>query len=374
MKKILIPVIILLMVITASVYLIFLRNTPREKDPHQPDDIIENSTVDVKTAIAEKSEISKFITTRAKVTAATQGEIKSLVSSFVKSISVKEGELVEKGDILVKLDTQHIRNELARCRAEYIKAVSKFMFEVSSSTNDSITHKWEKYQMQIAHAEKIPPYPAPKTAKTTIMLSRLNVQSTYNQVKEAELKYQNCDIRAPFPGIVSNLKIYPGAQVAAGHTICELTDLSDLKLVIDILEEDIQSIKIGTRVVIEDYESLPLQIATILPRIQREKNTGQALAYFKNPEFLFKDGQTIQVRIRKHLYKDRLIVPREALLNRNERDLIFVVENGLAKWRYVDIGVGNSDYVEILKGVQPGDSVIVEGHYSLGHDVKVNPI
>jgi len=67
-------------------------------------------------------------------------------------------------------------------------------------------------------------------------------------------------------------------------------------------------------------------------------------------------------------------VPREALLNRNERDLVFVVQNGLAKWRYVDIGVGNSEYVEILNGVQPGDSVIVEGHYSLGHDVKVNPI
>jgi len=374
MKKFIIPAVILLIAITAAVYLVFLNKPPSEKSQFQPDESVANAGVDVKTVIAQKGEISKFITTRAKMYAITKGEIKSLVSSVVKSILIKEGELVDKGDLLVKLDTQHIQNELAQCRAEYIKAVSKLMFELSSSTNDSISNLWQKYQMNIAHATKIPPYPEPKTAKETIMLSRLNVQSTYNQVKEAELTYQHCDIRAPFSGIVSNVSIYPGAQVSAGHTVCSLTDLSRMKLVIDILEEDIQSIEIGSPVLIEGYETKPLTITTILPQIQQDQNTGQALTYCSNPGFLFKDGQTIQVQIRKQLYEDRLMVPREALLNRNERDLVFVVQNGLAKWRYVDIGVGNSEYVEILNGVQPGDSVIVEGHYSLGHDVKVNPI
>ncbi len=374
MKKFIIPAVILLIAITAAVYLIFLNKPKSEKNQFQPDESVANAGVDVKTVIAQKGEISKFITTRAKMYAITKGEIKSLVSSVVKSILINEGELVDKGDLLVKLDTQHIQNELSRCRAEYIKAVSKLMFELSSSANDSISNLWQKYQMNIAHAGKIPSYPEPKTAKEIIMLSRLNVQSTYNQVKEAELTYQHCDIRAPFSGIVSNVNIYPGAQVSAGHTICSLTDLFRMKLVIDILEEDIQSIEIGSPVLIEGYESKPLTITTILPQIQQDQNTGQALAYCSNPGFLFKDGQTIQAQIRKQLYEDRLMVPREALLNRNERDLVFVVQNGLAKWRYVDIGVGNSEYVEILKGVQPGDSVIVEGHYSLGHDVKVNPI
>lgn len=374
MKKYLILVCILLITVICAVYFLFLKKTTTEKNQPQLAETIKNSGVDVKTVIARKDEVSTFITTTAEVNAIVKGEIKSMVSSFVKSIPLKEGEFVNKGDILIKLDTRHIENELAKYRAQYIKTVSEFMFELNSSTNDSISKIWQKYQLKIADQNKIPPYPPPKSAKTTIMLSRMNVQSTYNQVKETELKLENCEIRAPFKGIVSNLKIYPGAQVSVGNTICNLTDLSRMKLVIDILEEDITSIKSGSKVIINDYKIQPLNIATILPEIQKEKHTGQALAYFNNPEFMLKDGQTVQIRIRKNLYENRLIVPREALLNRNDRDLIFVVKKGLAKWRYVDIGVGNSNYIEILKGIILGDSVIVEGHYSLGHDVKVNPI
>jgi multidrug efflux pump subunit AcrA (membrane-fusion protein) len=51
--------------------------------------------------------------------------------------------------------------------------------------------------------------------------------------------------------------------------------------------------------------------------------------------------------------------------------LLFVVEDGLAKWRYVEIGLENEEYAEILDGVQDGEPVIVEGHFTLAHDARV---
>ena len=56
---------------------------------------------------------------------------------------------------------------------------------------------------------------------------------------------------------------------------------------------------------------------------------------------------------------------------RGGRKLAFVVENGLAKWRYIKIGLENERYAEVLEGVNEGEFVIVEGHFTLAHDAKV---
>ncbi len=77
------------------------------------------------------------------------------------------------------------------------------------------------------------------------------------------------------------------------------------------------------------------------------------------------------------IYKDRLLVPQEAILVRGGRKLVFVVENGLAKWSYVKIGLENEHFAEILAGERPeetvneGDLVIIEGHFTLAHDASV---
>jgi multidrug efflux pump subunit AcrA (membrane-fusion protein) len=84
-----------------------------------------------------------------------------------------------------------------------------------------------------------------------------------------------------------------------------------------------------------------------------------------------------EVEIESEIYKDKLIVPQEAILVRSGRKLVFVVENGLAKWRYVQIGLENENYAEILPGANPGEGlneremVITEGHFTLAHDARV---
>jgi len=64
-------------------------------------------------------------------------------------------------------------------------------------------------------------------------------------------------------------------------------------------------------------------------------------------------------------------VPQAAVLVRGGRPLVFVIENGLAKWRYIQTGQENQEYVEVLDGVKEGEPVIVEGHLTLAHDSAV---
>ena len=87
-----------------------------------------------------------------------------------------------------------------------------------------------------------------------------------------------------------------------------------------------------------------------------------------------KPGMFAAVKIQSRIEHDKILVLKDALLVRDQRNLVFVTNGNLAKWHYVDIGESNDQYYEIRNGVQPGDSVIVHGNYNLAHDSKTKII
>ena len=108
--------------------------------------------------------------------------------------------------------------------------------------------------------------------------------------------------------------------------------------------------------------------------VDPETGTCEVSILIDNPRFRLKPGMFANARIGALVYSNRLVVKTEAILNRDERDVVFVVENGLAKWRYIMSGKKNEFYTEILDGVQEGDSVIVSGHYNLAHGTPVTVV
>ncbi len=78
-----------------------------------------------------------------------------------------------------------------------------------------------------------------------------------------------------------------------------------------------------------------------------------------------------EVEIAAEVFRNRLLVPQEAVLVRGGRKLVFVVGDGLAKWRYIESGLENERFVEVLEGVKEGDEIITDGHLTLAHDAEV---
>lgn len=338
----------------------------------------ESQGLEVQATVVKKGTLKEYIETSAIIEARQKGDITSRVSAPIKKVLVTEGQIVNKGDTLFVLDDRQIKNRLTSNRSDFIKAVSELVLELESSGQSEAVPKWKDYRLKAANnLYNIPLYPEPKTAKMTVILSRLGIQSEYNTVKEYELQLKNCFITAPFSGTVSEIQVYPGAQIATGSELCKITDLSTMQLNINILEEDIAHIEEGTEVDIIGNNHKKTKIATILPEIDEKGHTGTAIAYLDNSNYHYKNGQHLQVRVVRDKYYNRLYIPRSALLNRNDRDLVFLVKKGIAKWYYVNLGAGNSSYVEISRATQtgdpivPGDTVVTGGHYSLAHNVPV---
>ncbi|MCP4800639.1 MAG: hypothetical protein GY893_11895 [bacterium] len=97
---------------------------------------------------------------------------------------------------------------------------------------------------------------------------------------------------------------------------------------------------------------------------------------FPNPDKLFRPGMFTRAEIAARIHNDKLLVPRTALLERDDRPLVFKVDEDRAQWLYVTIGLQNSEWVEIKKvhsggSLIPGDQVVVSNHLTLAHEAKI---
>ncbi len=113
------------------------------------------------------------------------------------------------------------------------------------------------------------------------------------------------------------------------------------------------------------------RIKAISPIVNQEERICKVIIEVANTEERIKPGMHAEAEIAVAIHEDRLLVPQEAILIRAGRKLLFVVEDGVAKWRYIEIGLENGDYAEVLEGIEEQDLVIIDGHFTLAHDARV---
>ena len=143
----------------------------------------------------------------------------------------------------------------------------------------------------------------------------------------------------------------------------------------EVTESDLVKINTGEPVKAE-FIALPGKkftgkVTEINPSIDITKRTALITVLIDNPKHLIKPGMFASVTIGTNNYFDRIVIPHSALLARQNRTMLFTVENGLAQWKYVTIGESNDRYYEVKKGVKAGDTLIVGGNYNLAHQSAV---
>jgi hypothetical protein len=119
---------------------------------------------------------------------------------------------------------------------------------------------------------------------------------------------------------------------------------------------------------VDDSLLIQGKIAEINPQVD-EGGMIRVRAEFRNNGRLI-DGMNVKVLIRKPEY-NRLVIPKEALVIRQGKDVVFIRQDSLAIWKYVTIESENSSMVSVSEGLTPGDLVIVRGNTNLAHETKV---
>jgi RND family efflux transporter MFP subunit len=299
------------------------------------------------------------------VTAAGQAEawrrtqLTAEVAGRIDRISVRESDRVSSGAVILTVDP--VDYELALQEAQARKARA----EADYRERTLFDHTLE---------------PEVRAERERAARIRSGLDEVELGLRKAQLDLERTRVRTPFAGRVASLNVLPGQLVRAGDELMTLIDLDPIKVQVQVLEGELAHIRPGARAQVR-FSAFPGQpfegtVESINPLVEEQTRTARVTILVPNRDGRILPGMYARVELEAQRIPDRTMVPRTAILERDRRTMLFVHEDGRAKWRYVTTGLQNEHYVEILEHpetdmVRPGEVVLTAGHFTLTHDATV---
>jgi HlyD family secretion protein len=301
--------------------------------------------------------------------------LKAEASGPVVNRAVQEGARVNSGDLIARLQNREERIALKEARAQLLTARAEYQarYDVGTDTGGGNHTPASGTSSASSGGETASTRKATQAAVSGLTAAR-------QAVERATLNLERTRITAPFAGRVANLQLDEGQYVSRGTEICTLLRDARMKVHVDVLESDLVNVGMGATARVHvpalgpPDDSAAVFAGTVWainPQVRPESGTGRVTVSVPNPNRRLVAGLFANVELETERLQNRLVVPDEAVLVRQGRDLVFVVEGGRAQWTYVDVGARSGDFVEITTGVAPGDTVAVDGHFALAHDAPV---
>lgn len=318
--------------------------------------VVESSTsgaVTVKIAPATKESLNLNFISNGNFVPLRDLQLLAETSGRVKSILVDEGSRVKKGQLLVRIDPEYANLDLQTAEAQYQKLKTDVQRYRSSFQTGGVT------QAQLDEIEL-----ALRTAET--------------QVKQARRRVSDANITSPISGIVNKRDIEIGAYVSPNTPLFNIVDVSKLKLEVSVNESQVVDLKLGDQIkittsVFPDNE-FSGKISFIAPKAD------EALKYPVEIEVSNSGDQALRAGMYATAHFDfpeqapQVTIPRNAFVGGVSSNQIFVVgQDSTAHIREVVPGRIIGEKVEIIKGIEEGESVIVSGQINLVDGTKINP-
>jgi RND family efflux transporter MFP subunit len=201
----------------------------------------------------------------------------------------------------------------------------------------------------------------------------------YNQAAQAldnaKAELRKYTILSPINGVIADREVIQGQWINPGESLCKIYNPKTFEAELYVLENvAIQLLKgqsISIVSISEPKLSTTARITTINPVVNKN-GLVKVRAKLASRHNQFYHGMNIKASI-KTPTSPSIVIPKEALVNRSNRDVVFTYDrsSGLAQWNYVTVGDINSTHASIIDGLEEGMEVIIEGNLNLGHDANV---
>lgn len=307
----------------------------------------------VKTVKLEPSTFYHELISNGKVYSSQKAVVPFKVNGIIKELLIRNGQKVNTGDLLAVIEDFEYQLQLQSAKQTLAKAEINF--------KDELYSKYVTYDTSALSPEKV------KTTRT-----RSGLDDALTALQLAEYNLSNTRIHSPISGVVANLEALQWNPSQNYKNLCTIINDQILEVEFPVIESEFGFINKGMPVgiipFINDSTMISGRISQINPQVD-ETGMIKIKAELRNNGQLI-DGMNVKVVIRKPV-TGKLVVPKEALVIRQGKDVIFVRQDSLAIWKYVTVESENSTSVAIKEGLEPGDLVIVSGNVNLAHETIV---
>jgi membrane fusion protein (multidrug efflux system) len=279
-------------------------------------------------------------------------DITAKMSDRVAAIRFKEGQQVRAGEVLVELDSVEERADLAGAEAALADSRSQY---------NRSRELFETRALSEAQLDQLQATLSTNEARVAAARSRLN----------------DTIIVAPFSGRVGLRNVSLGSLVNPGAAITTLDDLSVMKLDFSVPEVFLSTLKqgqeVGARSSAYAGETFRGRVGSIDTRVDPVTRSVAVRAIIDNRDNRLRPGMFMTVTLTRSEGK-ALMLPEEAIVPEDNQHFVFLVQDGRAAKKVVEIGRRRPGEVEILSGLTPEDAVVVDGTVNLRDGMPVRLI
>lgn len=303
--------------------------------------------IPVETSLVSRGSITAFYPSTTSLESEHDASVVAKVGGIVEKYFVEEGDKVIAGQILVQLETDRLRLELARSEANL-----------------------NKLKNDLQRTESI--YKKNLVSSETFEKLKFEYDSQKAAYELAQLELTFATVKAPINGVISKRYVKVGNMITINESVYHITDFDPLHAIIYVPEKELYKIKKDQIVVIQVDARLENTykgfVKRISPIVDADSGTFKVTIEISDPNGELKPGMFGRLQIIHDSHENALLIDKKALLTEDTQSSVFIVREGHAFKQPVVTGFVNSKKIEILSGVKEGDVIVTTGQNSLKHD------
>lgn len=300
--------------------------------------------------VVEPRAVSETVEVPGTLLPAEETQIRSELSGRIVKLNIEEGSIVPKGTLLVKLFDEDLRAQLNKLQVQL-----------------KIAEKTVERQKELLEIKGI--------SQQDYDLSALNAENLKADIESVKISISKTEIRAPYEGQIGLRRVSLGTYLAPSEIVTTLRDVAQLKLEFSVPEKYAKSIgkgyEVSFRVDGGNMDHAAKVIATegnVDPATRTLRI--RALVNGKNRELV--PGVFARVNLQLGQDSEALMIPTQAVIPQARNKQVIVLSGDTAIFKVVETGIRDSAYVQVISGLEAGDTVITTGLMAIRPSVKLN--
>ncbi|KFZ38823.1 RND transporter MFP subunit [Shewanella mangrovi] len=299
--------------------------------------------IPVETTAVTQGHISSFYNTTATLEAPEEAGVTTRIAGLIEQLYVEEGDRVSKGQLLAKIDARRQQYELERSSAE-VKIIEQELERLKKMTNREFVS-------------------ADSLAKL-----EYNLKAAIAQRDLAQLQVTESEIRSPIDGVIATRYVKQGNMAKEFDQLFYVVSQDELYGIVHLPEQQLASLKLGQEALVQPNkrgEVFSASVLRISPVIDSDSGTFKVTLSIPNKAQKLKAGMYANVQLKYDTHTDVAVVPFNAIVNQDDVQTLYVVEDGKALRREVALGYREDNRVEIQSGIKVGEQIVVRGQHNL---------
>jgi membrane fusion protein (multidrug efflux system) len=312
-------------------------------------------------------DITDRIESTGELLAKERAQIAAEIGGRVTEILIDEGSAAEQGAAVLTIDPERRTLERDSARAR----VTESHTALTEQERDFQRIK-ELKERGVASQSQL------DQAETQLKLARSRRSAAEAELGMQERALADALVKAPFAGLIADRLVSRGEYVTPGQKLFELVSLDPIEVEFRLTEVDSSRVKIGNdvdvRVTPFPDERFKATVTIVSPTIDSRTRTLRVKAQLANPDGRLRPGLFARVDLGIARRNGVPMIPEEAVLQRADGAVVFrVVAENRVERRLIELGTHHDGMLEVVKGIVPGDLVVLRGQTGLADGELVSP-